>query len=490
MKEYKHRYGFKIIGICVYIFIGVLLFAFVGCDYFNRPMLAYLEYWTNAAQIGKHEFDDSYPKTNEFVNLPSGADRVIKYYLTNPQNYDLDVTVKFADPDLGMASNSTPSDFAVIEQSTQDKNIIYLTLKNGVGAIDLLSLDGEGKDISPTVVVTEPSSGRNFGSYTIPIRVNSAPSPILYPVVLRSNTAQETYVICFNLPEMTGKDRDLEILTVSAPFERTYTINPDGSLAGGSGEVVTTYNENWQPITVAGEEGAVFTGDKKKHFFALVTGLPLSDTKISFTLTLTDTCGLTSAVNASSQAPKLETVTATPESGEIEVDSKVVFSSNVPESTVHVTSDNYTGIIDENGKPVTGEITGSGSVTLTFKRKGTYTVTAWSVLAGYATSERIDFTYQVKGVTPGIEVLPDLGKIYPKATVSQKGQKYTVSVSGLPEQATIVRVSVHGREVLRKAGVQNEYDLPEGIPAGTYPLEVIFTYNGVGYNTVIEITIP
>ena len=69
-------------------------------------------------------------------------------------------------------------------------------------------------------------------------------------------------------------------------------------------------------------------------------------------------------------------------------------------------------------------------------------------------------------------------------------QKYTVSVSGLPEQATIVRVSVHGREVLRKAGVQNEYDLPEGIPAGTYPLEVIFTYNGVGYNTVIEITIP
>ena len=289
---------------------------------------------------------------------------------------------------------------------------------------------------------------------------------------------------------MMGKDRDLEILTVSAPFERTYTINPDGSLAGGSGEVVTTYNENWQPITVAGEEGAVFTGDKKKHFFALVTGLPLSDTKISFTLTLTDTCGLTSAVNASSQAPKLETVTATPESGEIEVDSKVVFSSNVPESTVHVTSDNYTGIIDENGKPVTGEITGSGSVTLTFKRKGTYTVTAWSVLAGYATSERIDFTYQVKGVTPGIEVLPDLGKIYPKATVSQKGQKYTVSVSGLPEQATIVRVSVHGREVLRKAGVQNEYDLPEGIPAGTYPLEVIFTYNGVGYNTVIEITIP
>ena len=76
MKEYKHRYGFKIIGICVYIFIGVLLFAFVGCDYFNRPMLSYLEYWTNAAQIGKHEFDDSYPKTNEFVNLPSGADRV------------------------------------------------------------------------------------------------------------------------------------------------------------------------------------------------------------------------------------------------------------------------------------------------------------------------------------------------------------------------------------------------------------------------------
>lgn len=180
----------------------------------------------------------------------------------------------------------------------------------------------------------------------------------------------------------------------------------------------------------------------------------------------------------------METVTATPESGEIEVDSKVVFSSNVPESTVHVTCDNYTDIIDGNGNPVTGEITGSGSVTLTFKRKGTYTVTAWSVLAGYATSERIDFTYQVKGVTPGIEV-PGLGEVNLTATVD----KGTVRIGGLPDNATITRVSVHGKE-LTGSGTQNEYSLPVGIPAGTYPLEVIFTYNGVGYNTMIEITIP
>ena len=130
------------IGTMVLIAIVSLLFA--GCDYFNRPLLDYLEEWTNTAQVSKHTFDGTYPEAEGYTNIPSGTNRVITYYVINPQNYTLDFTVTFAH-DAGMiVSNKTPSDFATVEQDLQDKNIIRLTLKNSVGATGILPLDGTG----------------------------------------------------------------------------------------------------------------------------------------------------------------------------------------------------------------------------------------------------------------------------------------------------------------------------------------------------------
>ena len=113
------------IGTMVLIAIVSLLFA--GCDYFNRPLLDYLEEWTNTAQVSKHTFDDTYPVTAGLPNVPSGEDRVITYYIINPQNYVLDSTVTFAHDETLVVDNNTPSDFAVVEQDATDKNIIWAT---------------------------------------------------------------------------------------------------------------------------------------------------------------------------------------------------------------------------------------------------------------------------------------------------------------------------------------------------------------------------
>lgn len=151
------------------VFLLCLLIVFTGCEFFNRPMLDFLEEWTNTAQIGKHSLDGSYPETGGMVNLPSGSDRVITYYVANPQSYDLGIEVTF-DPNLPgwdpiRTSNhpdfSTTSNQGTVEQDPIDKSIIRLTLNENA----LASLDGTGSTLSgngefPTYgVLNAPNGG-------------------------------------------------------------------------------------------------------------------------------------------------------------------------------------------------------------------------------------------------------------------------------------------------------------------------------------------
>ena len=162
----KNRKIAMIKKICVYSICLVIISYITGCKFFNQPMLDYLEEWTNTAQVSKHTFDGTYPVIGDITNIPSGKDRVITYYLINPQNYTLDSSVTFAHDDRLVVNNKIPSDFATVEQDATDKSIIRLTLKNSVGATGILPLDGTGTAITPTITITEPNSGRNFGSYT------------------------------------------------------------------------------------------------------------------------------------------------------------------------------------------------------------------------------------------------------------------------------------------------------------------------------------
>ena len=138
-------------GIGTIVLIMLVSIFIASCDYFNQPMLDYLEEWTNTAQVSKHTFDDTYPVIGDITNVPSGKDRVITYYVINPQNYTLDSTVTFAHDETLVVDNNTPSDFATVEQDLQDKNIIRLTLKNSVGATGILPLDGTGTAITPSM---------------------------------------------------------------------------------------------------------------------------------------------------------------------------------------------------------------------------------------------------------------------------------------------------------------------------------------------------
>ena len=297
-----------------------LLIVFTGCEFFNRPMLDFLEEWTNTAQIGKHSLDGSYPETGGMVNLPSGSDRVITYYVANPQSYDLGIEVTF-DPNLPgwdpiRTSNhpdfSTTSNQGTVEQDATDKSIIRLTLNENA----LASLDGTGSTLNPTISIVEPNSGRTFGSYTIPIRVNSAPNKAKNAVIMtwHDGTVYK-YAVLFHLPQdlnnPNSPDRDVVSMTVSGfngQYNTTFAIPASGDIGG----VENTYAQgDFSPVD-SGDSFVPFSGYR---FVGIKTDFIVGDVVPSCTVTLGDSSGLESTTDVSTTSTKLTEIYVDPTTG-------------------------------------------------------------------------------------------------------------------------------------------------------------------------------
>ena len=361
-----------------------LFSTFSSCHIYNLSLEDFLKEWTETARVAESRISPEPVYKDSYAHIASGEDTLITYKLVNPQNYDLDETL-FWENGISPVSGT---DY-YLERDANDKNIFYLTLKRNF----LERLDGTGKKISPSLTLKEPKSERDFGSYAVPALVNSAPPAVILPVVLRTGgtAGDETYVICFNLPEMTGIHQDVKTLEISSPYEKTYTVNTDGTLSGGGTELTEIYDKDWQPVT---ENGAQFIGDKNNRFVGIVTDVPLSGDLTSFTLSLVDEYGLSTSVTASTQASKLPSVTASPTGGIITINGRVEFSNLVPGATLVLASGNWDGVkIDDT--EVSGEIEVTGPITLTFTKPGTYNITAYAKMNGAANSDKVIFTYKV-----------------------------------------------------------------------------------------------
>lgn len=304
------------------VFLLCFLIVFTGCEFFNRPMLDFLEEWTNTAQIGKHSLDGSYPETGGMVNLPSGSDRVITYYVTNPQNYDLGIEVTF-DPNLPgwdpiRTSNhpdfSTTSNQGTVEQDPTDKSIIRLTLNENA----LASLDGTGSTLNPTISIVEPNSGRTFGSYTIPIRVNSAPNKAKNAVIMtwHDGTVYK-YAVLFHLPQDLNNpdspDRDVVSMTISGfngQYNKTFAIPASGDIDGVENTYTHTQND-FKPVG-SGDSFVPFSGYR---FVGIKTDFIVGDVVPSCTVTLRDSSGLESTTDVSTTSTKLTEIYVDPASG-------------------------------------------------------------------------------------------------------------------------------------------------------------------------------
>lgn len=454
-----------------------LFSTFSSCHIYNLSLEDFLKEWTETARVAESKISPEPVYKDSYAHIASGEDTLITYKLVNPQNYDLDETL-FWENGISPVSGT---DY-YLERDANDKNIFYLTLKRNF----LERLDGTGKKISPSLTLKEPKSERDFGSYAVPALVNSAPPAVILPVVLRTGgtAGDETYVICFNLPDMTGIHQDVKTLEISSPYKKTYTVNTDGTLSGGETELKTKYNTGWQPVK---KNDAEFVGDTENRFVGIVTDVPLSGDLTSFTLSLVDEYGLSTSVTASTQASKLPSVTASPTGGIITINGRVEFSNSVSGATLVLASYNWYGVkIDDT--EVSGEIKETGPITLTFTQPGTYNITAYAKMNGAADSDKVTFTYTVPEPSSVTITIPDLGNVTLDATVSDG----TVTITGvLPEGATVTRAYIHGCSLgyPEETGGGNTFNLNPDTPSGTYPLTVVIEYKGIAYSAVIYIEV-
>ena len=360
-------------GIGTIVLIMLVSIFIASCDYFNQPMLDYLEEWTNTAQVSKHTFDDTYPVIGDITNVPSGKDRVITYYVINPQNYTLDSSVTFAHDDSLVVNNKIPSDFATVEQDATDKSIIHLTLNNSVGATGILPLDGDGTEITPTITIREPNSGRFFGSYTVPVRVNSLPPRLFNAVIMKYRDSNEKYAVCFSLPAMGAGaiHRDITQITVNGtfngqPFNKTYRVT------GGGTETISVEGLETSSISDYEVIGSEFV-DMGTTFVGIKTGLDLGPTTPTCTITLTDSSGASTVTTVSTVSTLLNKIYVNENSGDDNntgtVSSPVKTIGNALEKLRDVPKGN---VILQSDISLTGEVTvGSGiSATVTTDGSG------------------------------------------------------------------------------------------------------------------------
>ena len=190
-----------------------LFSTFSSCHIYNLSLEDFLKEWTETARVAESRISPEPVYKDSYAHIASGEDTLITYKLVNPQNYGLYETLSWENEN----SPASGTDY-YLEWDANDKNILYLTLKKDF----LEGLDGTGAKISPSLTLTEPKSGRTFGPYSVPALVNSAPPEVILPVVLRTGGADgdETYVICFNLPEMTGIHQDVKTLEISSPYKK------------------------------------------------------------------------------------------------------------------------------------------------------------------------------------------------------------------------------------------------------------------------------
>ena len=456
-----------------------LFSTFSSCHIYNLSLEDFLKEWTETARVAESRISPEPVYKDSYAHIASGEDTLITYKLINPQNYDLEKTLSWED-----GSYSVFETDYYLERDANDRNILYLTLKKDF----LERLDGTGTKISPSLTLTEPRSWRDFGSYTVPALVNSAPPAVILPVVLRTGgtAGDETYVICFNLPEMTGIHQDVKTLEISSPYEKTYTVNTaDGTLSGGEAELKTTYDEGWKPVT---ENGAQFIGDKNNRFVGIVTNVLLSGDLTSFTLSLVDEYGLSTSVTASTRASTLPSVTASPTGGIITINGTVEFSNSVPGAILVLESDKWEGVEKEDGTPVSGNIEGAGPITLTFTEPRTYNITAYAQKSGAVNSDKVTFTYTVPEPSSVTITIPDLGNVTLGARVSDD----TVTITGVPpEDATVTGAYIHGFSLdnAGEGGEANSFKLKPDTPSGTYPLTVVIEYKEIAYSAVIYIEV-
>ena len=161
------------------VLIFSLVAVFVGCEYWNKDMLGYLEYWSETVQMGKVEVSDATIQKNDAGadTIPVAATPTIAAYVINPKSYELLAEIgdsSSADKSVRVSDSAVQSKALVV---AHEPTLLKVQLGSADGSLEHTEFRVDFEAIRKD---TMQSSGKVIG---VTLRYNTppvAPTPVVW----------------------------------------------------------------------------------------------------------------------------------------------------------------------------------------------------------------------------------------------------------------------------------------------------------------------
>ncbi|HBD68719.1 MAG TPA: hypothetical protein DC014_05530 [Treponema sp.] len=419
---------------CSFIFSLLSLSLFVSCgDFFSpdwgTPAKEFFKEYTETSAVMQLEYDAEFPKNKDgIVCIPCNDDHSITFYLRNPQNYTLAPHYEFKDSFVSDIQGYT------FVQDAEDKSLVKLSFtKEFLRTLE----DRDSNDLSGTVSLYEPKSGRVFDHFEVSLHANSAPPEIKSPCFQLSDASDGEYVVCFYFPKLflteqgynnplhrdnyqfivNGHTYYIKAWEAESPISiyENYTEDESGPSVSNPSSYFTTTAPTG--LTSLRADGFVFDPSAAPDGYVAMyylTGQQQSPNDIRYTFTIRDREGLSNSIAISNKAQQLnppniqvasnQSYAADEYTGRytlsISHDGLCTDGSSCGAVTIHYT------ITDSTGRTTTGSANGSARISLA---SGTYTISSYATKDYYIASESVEST-SVKIFSPAIYYVSNQGR--------------------------------------------------------------------------------
>ena len=279
---------------------------------FQNKVSSYFKEMTSTAAVSSFELDPASAPTDKHGNFcfPYDQECKVTLLLRNPQRYHFTAG---SNMEFSMAGESGASPIwsdaisVLIEQDASDTSKIYVTYPS-----DFLRAHPLGDDISPVVRLYHPVSHASFGVYDkLKLSSNAPPPSPSGALVVQTNesTGGSKWVVCFKLPgssAINSYHSDITSVSVNGnAFEPTITTGtisyPSGAALSSSVPSGITLAKN----QVTGLEFTPESGTTQAQDAYFMTGDVVDQNQRVYTITVTDSAGLSSSVAVSARGFKL-----------------------------------------------------------------------------------------------------------------------------------------------------------------------------------------
>lgn len=196
-----------------YILITSLfcLFIFNSCQLFDSNMKDFFEYYTDKAGVGIVEYPElSGVNISGVKCIGSEENKIISFFMRNPQKYDLEIGYEFSDPEVASFFQSGGFELGTYQSDDKLKGQVVFP-QDFLNALEMGSVKDEltgkiHKDLSGKILLTDLASGRDFESFDVNFMVNSKPERVRGAMFqLDTNVVNDgTYIVCFNLKNLNS----------------------------------------------------------------------------------------------------------------------------------------------------------------------------------------------------------------------------------------------------------------------------------------------